>query len=337
LKERRGFIIKKMVPDGACLFRAVADQVYGDQEMHSIVRNHCMDYMLKNADYFSKFVTEDFDSYIRRKKNDYCHGNNVEMQALSEMYNRPIEVFVYSTEPINTFLCQSHHNPEENPPIRLSYHGNVHYNSIINPYAPAVGVGLGLAGYKPVLADRMLLSKVIRNSEEEELEEAMLKDKLKATDWETTDETMIEIVARESYLQWLKESQRKENHRKLQSQAGGTESATSSSSQSRRSPPHEQPSPRPCASGYSPRSPRPGKPTSSHQNSPGSSPIHQNDTGNTQNINTRCSSARKQDIGHCGDFSSWDDDKILAAVLAKSQKEYYEQLSNSSANRNVEN
>ena len=46
----------------------------------------------------------------------------------------------------------------------------------------------------------------------------MLKDKLKATDWETTDETMIEIVARESYLQWLKENQRKENHRKLQSQ-----------------------------------------------------------------------------------------------------------------------
>ena len=38
---------------------------------------------------------------------------------------------------------------------------------------------------------------------------AMLEDKLKATDWETTDETMTEIVARESYLQWLKENQRK--------------------------------------------------------------------------------------------------------------------------------
>ncbi len=23
-----------------------ADQVYGDQEMHSVVRNHCMDYMV---------------------------------------------------------------------------------------------------------------------------------------------------------------------------------------------------------------------------------------------------------------------------------------------------
>ncbi len=51
---------------------------------------------MKNADYFSKFITEDFSSYIRRKKNDYCHGNNVEIQALSEMYSRPIEIYVYS-------------------------------------------------------------------------------------------------------------------------------------------------------------------------------------------------------------------------------------------------
>jgi hypothetical protein len=35
-----------MEEDGACLFRAVADQVYGDQEMHAIVRSHCMDYIV---------------------------------------------------------------------------------------------------------------------------------------------------------------------------------------------------------------------------------------------------------------------------------------------------
>lgn len=51
-------------------------------------------------------------------------------------------------EPINTFFSRSHNN-DDNPPIRLSYHGNVHYNSIIDPYNPTVGVGLGLAGYKP--------------------------------------------------------------------------------------------------------------------------------------------------------------------------------------------
>ena len=59
-----------MRSDGACLFRSVgevfsffhchyvfyfhsitwppADQVYGDQEMHSVVRNNCMDYMVLN-------------------------------------------------------------------------------------------------------------------------------------------------------------------------------------------------------------------------------------------------------------------------------------------------
>jgi hypothetical protein len=35
-----------MEEDGACLFRAVADQVYGDHEMHAIVRSHCMDYIV---------------------------------------------------------------------------------------------------------------------------------------------------------------------------------------------------------------------------------------------------------------------------------------------------
>lgn len=44
--EKRGFVIKPMVEDGACLFRAIADQVYGDQEMHSVVRTHCMDYIV---------------------------------------------------------------------------------------------------------------------------------------------------------------------------------------------------------------------------------------------------------------------------------------------------
>jgi OTU domain-containing protein 5 len=31
------------------LFRAVSDQIYGDQEMHSMVRKHCMDYIVSNC------------------------------------------------------------------------------------------------------------------------------------------------------------------------------------------------------------------------------------------------------------------------------------------------
>ena len=52
-------------------------------------------HQMKNADYFSQFVTEDFEGYISRKRSDHCFGNNLEMQAMAEMYNRVIELYQY--------------------------------------------------------------------------------------------------------------------------------------------------------------------------------------------------------------------------------------------------
>lgn len=39
-------------------------------------------------------MSEAFDSYVSRKEKDGVHGNNPEMQAASELFNRPIEVYV---------------------------------------------------------------------------------------------------------------------------------------------------------------------------------------------------------------------------------------------------
>ncbi|CAF4991732.1 unnamed protein product, partial [Rotaria socialis] len=61
LKEKKGYIIKPVQDDGACLFRAIADQVFGNEDMHSVVRQNCMDYIVKNADFFRAYITEDFD------------------------------------------------------------------------------------------------------------------------------------------------------------------------------------------------------------------------------------------------------------------------------------
>lgn len=40
----------------------------------------------------------------------------------------------------------------------------------------------------------------------------MLEDKLRATDWEATNEVMEEQVARESYLQWFKDNERRKRN-----------------------------------------------------------------------------------------------------------------------------
>ena len=205
LMKEKGFLLRRMAEDGGCLFRAVADQVYGDQRWHDVVRRQCIDHMEKNRDYYSAFVTEEFDSYLNRKRRLDCYGNNIEIQAMSELYNRPIQIFRYSTEPINIF--QTSESGDKNYPIRLSYHNRSHYNSLASPYEATVGVGLGLPGYQPGMADRALLRDAVLMSEQGEIEKAMLEDKLRETDWEKTQEALEKQVARQSYVQWLREQE----------------------------------------------------------------------------------------------------------------------------------
>ena len=52
---------------------------------------------MKNSDFFSNYVTEDFVAYIGRKRLSHTYGNHLEMQAMAEMYNRSFEVYQYST------------------------------------------------------------------------------------------------------------------------------------------------------------------------------------------------------------------------------------------------
>ncbi|KAF4532642.1 hypothetical protein B566_EDAN009823 [Ephemera danica] len=177
--QKKGFVIKEMGRDGACLFRAVADQVYGDQEMHSAVRKHCMDYIERNRDHFSQYVTEDFN----------------------------------------------------NEPIRLSYEQGCHYNSIVDPHKATVGVGLGLPGFKPGLADQNMMADALMQSENFEIEQAMLKDKIFASDLEATNLAIEEQVARASYMEWVRETEKHSKTKLTNSTASAT--VTSASSRSR--------------------------------------------------------------------------------------------------------
>jgi len=208
IMRRKGYVIKKMGEDGACLFRAVADQLYGDEEMHQAVRTQCMDYIERNADYFSQYVTEDFDEYVRRKRRPHVHGNHLEIQALAEMYCRPIHIYCYSAEPINIFQHIPQSESEVSIPMRLCYHRGVHYNSLVDPNNASLGIGLGLPGIKPGINDKNTVREALKKSDNKLTEQMMIEDKLKATDWEATDVAVAEQVARESYLQWLADQEK---------------------------------------------------------------------------------------------------------------------------------
>ncbi|TGZ66983.1 hypothetical protein CRM22_005050 [Opisthorchis felineus] len=203
LVEKKGWKIIKVQADGACLFRSVSHQIFGDEEKHDVVRNQVIDYMLKNKEHFSAYVTEDFEHYINRKRDITCYGNHIEIQAIAELYNRPVEIYYDSVEPINVF----HAEYSKEFPIRLSYHGRVHYNSIVDPFNPSFGYGLGMPNYQPSLAEPDLIAKAIDESEATQLEETMLRDKLAETEHSELERCIEAQVIRESYYDYLRQLQ----------------------------------------------------------------------------------------------------------------------------------
>ena len=142
--EKLHFFIKKMGGDGNCMFRAVSDQVYGNEEYHDIIREKCMDYLLIEREFFSQFIEggdKEFDNYITMKRKSGVWGDDIELQAISEIYNRPIEIYSGSNKPLKTFhenLKEFNLKEEDSEkktikisPIRVSYHGKEHYNSVV--------------------------------------------------------------------------------------------------------------------------------------------------------------------------------------------------------------
>eukprot|EP01103_Thecamoeba_quadrilineata_P011476 TRINITY_DN2749_c0_g1_i2.p2 TRINITY_DN2749_c0_g1~~TRINITY_DN2749_c0_g1_i2.p2 ORF type:complete len:127 (+),score=20.15 TRINITY_DN2749_c0_g1_i2:642-1022(+) len=120
---------------------------------------------------------------------------------MAELYNRPIEIYSYTPEPINTFQGAYTTN---DAPIRLSYHNNNHYNSVIDPYTATIGVGLGLPSFQPGLADELQLKSAINASEESVLDKELLYEYQQATDYEATNQELEQAAIAESIAEYYR-------------------------------------------------------------------------------------------------------------------------------------
>lgn len=310
LKEAKGFQINDVVPDGACLFRSVSDQIYGDQDMHDVVRKRCCDYMELNKDYFQHFVTENFKNYILRKRQPHTHGNHIEIQAMSEQYCRLFEIYEYSHIPRNVDYTES---PPIEAPIRLSYHNGNHYNSVRDPYRASIGVGLGIAGLNPGQADESLMTTAVEESLNE-TERRMLLDKAKMTDYQATDQALLAQVARDS----LHEFCQKKKKVPLNQSLNRLKNSPSSSPRAGTSKPTPPVTP--------PKSPNSSIELS--QTLECSSRLNHIILPSSQDSNEPGPSSRVEANNQWA-LSDWisekDEDSVLAAVLQQSAQDYFKQ------------
>ena len=139
----RGATVVSMGGDGNCLFRAVADQVYGSQALHAVTRGAAADYMRSESTFFRNFVADDdggWEAYLQGMRAPGTWGDDPEVQALCEIYGRSAEIWAY--DPLNgakelrVFNAGIATETPTTPltptttPIRLSYYGGGHYDSV---------------------------------------------------------------------------------------------------------------------------------------------------------------------------------------------------------------
>lgn len=87
-----------------------------------------MDYIELDIDRFRHHIVGEnitIDAYIEHKRKTGIWGDDIEITALSEIYNATILIYAYSDKPLRTFLANRPNT------IRLSYHQRSHFGSII--------------------------------------------------------------------------------------------------------------------------------------------------------------------------------------------------------------
>ena len=86
LLKKENCTIERVKEDGNCLFRAVARQIYGDQEQYQKVREETVDYVINHRRYFTEFET-DIDERLSKQLMNHSWGGNLEIAAISKLYD----------------------------------------------------------------------------------------------------------------------------------------------------------------------------------------------------------------------------------------------------------
>lgn len=160
-----GLTIREVIGDGNCLFRAVAHQIFNDENRHAEVRKMCVDHMIEHRDRFEIFCTVKFDEHIRRMSLSGTWGDDLEIKALEEILDRVFYIYCPDCNhnlmpvPMNVNFSESlslspSESVDDDTPVKLSYHGSCHYNSVCDVH---VKLPLGLKSTRVILKGRLAL------------------------------------------------------------------------------------------------------------------------------------------------------------------------------------
>lgn len=140
LLQACGLRIKEVDSDGACLFRAFADQMEGNGgDGHAAYREKCIDFLQAHRADFEPFLEEDFDRYCTRMREPAAWGGHVEVQALARALG--VNAMIYQPAEagrpdrlVSTAVEMATSEADDARCVQLSFHpthhAGQHYNSV---------------------------------------------------------------------------------------------------------------------------------------------------------------------------------------------------------------
>ena len=145
LQQRCEFIevdVQHMEDDGNCQFRALAHELYGDQQHHAHIRKQVVEHLKAHPDEYSFFVGDEseWQDYLRKMSFDRSWGDELTIRAAADALG--CLVHVVTTEKDNWLLKygeeQNAGSSDQKRECFLAYVNPIHYNVIIPQNKSAV-------------------------------------------------------------------------------------------------------------------------------------------------------------------------------------------------------
>ncbi|KAF4032050.1 OTU-like cysteine protease domain-containing protein [Phytophthora infestans] len=149
-----GCKLHEVEADGNCLFRALADQLYGDQHQHEDVREKIVSYLEQHRDDFEPFMEDEekFEKYCARMREDGTWGGNQELYAAARLFQ--VYVVVHQDQPSARIMVIECDRLRPTRFVHVAYHGEDHYDSVralkdpVDPDTLPVSIELDCDGFR---------------------------------------------------------------------------------------------------------------------------------------------------------------------------------------------
>nr|XP_020835488.1 putative bifunctional UDP-N-acetylglucosamine transferase and deubiquitinase ALG13 [Phascolarctos cinereus] len=119
-------LYRKLTPkDASCLFRAISEQLFCSQVHHLEIRKACVAFMRENRHSFDSYVEGSFEKYLERLGDPKESAGQLELRALSLIYNRDFILYRHPGKP-PTYVTDNGYEDK----IMLCCSSNGHYDSV---------------------------------------------------------------------------------------------------------------------------------------------------------------------------------------------------------------